>query len=169
MPALDDRERSGRPPTFTAPQIAEVKALACRLPTESEAPFSRWSCPELAREAVFRAIIDTISAPTVRRWLKADALKPWQHQSWIFIRDPNFRATANESWTCTPASSTAPRSAKTSTSSLRTRKPPSKPAVAAIPPWPPAAAEPWPTWPPRTSTGPKSSAAVNRPQASCRS
>ncbi|MGW5481534.1 IS630 family transposase [Streptomyces sp. NPDC004008] len=32
--------------------------------------------------------------PTVRRWLKGDALKPWQHRSWIFIRDPNFRATA---------------------------------------------------------------------------
>ncbi|MFI6701709.1 helix-turn-helix domain-containing protein [Streptomyces sp. NPDC050509] len=31
---------------------------------------------------------------TVRRWLKDDAPKPWQHRSWIFIRDPNFRATA---------------------------------------------------------------------------
>ncbi|MFF8193377.1 hypothetical protein ACF05L_21535 [Streptomyces bobili] len=50
--------------------------------------------PELAREAVTRAITDTISASTVRRWLKDDALKPWQHRSWIFIRVPNFRATA---------------------------------------------------------------------------
>ncbi|WP_229895043.1 IS630 family transposase [Streptomyces galilaeus] len=94
MPALDDRKRSGRPPTFTALQTAEVKALACQLPTESGAPLSRWSCPELAREAVTQAITDTISASTVRRWLKDDALKPWQHRSWIFIRDPNFRATA---------------------------------------------------------------------------
>jgi hypothetical protein len=30
----------------------------------------------------------------VRRWLHQDALKPWQYRSWIFIRDPNFRATA---------------------------------------------------------------------------
>ncbi|WP_246114001.1 hypothetical protein [Streptomyces montanus] len=51
-------------------------------------------CPELAREAVTRAITDTVSASTVRRWLRDDALKPWQHRSWIFIRDPNFRATA---------------------------------------------------------------------------
>jgi len=94
VPALADRRRSGRPPTFTALQIAEVKALACQLPTESGAPLSRWSCPELAREAVIRAITDTISASTVRRWLRDDALKPWQHRSWIFIRDPNFRATA---------------------------------------------------------------------------
>ncbi|WEO93013.1 IS630 family transposase [Streptomyces sp. FXJ1.172] len=41
-----------------------------------------------------RAITDTISASTVRRWLRDDALKPWQHRSRIFIRDPNFRATA---------------------------------------------------------------------------
>ncbi|MFJ8871676.1 hypothetical protein ACIRD6_38840 [Streptomyces sp. NPDC102473] len=24
--------------------------------------------------------------------MREDALKPWQHRSWIFIRDPNFRA-----------------------------------------------------------------------------
>ncbi|WP_411128013.1 helix-turn-helix domain-containing protein [Streptomyces sp. x-19] len=56
-----------RPPTFTALQIAEVKALACQLPTESGAPLSRWSCPELAREAVTRAVTDSNSASTVRR------------------------------------------------------------------------------------------------------
>ncbi|MGW0820577.1 IS630 family transposase [Streptomyces sp. NPDC002845] len=94
MPALADRKQSGRPSTFTPLQIAEVKALACELPTESGTPLSHWSCPELAREAVTRAITETISASTVRRWLKDDALKPWQHRSWIFIRDPNFRTTA---------------------------------------------------------------------------
>ncbi|MFD4876868.1 helix-turn-helix domain-containing protein [Streptomyces sp. NPDC058420] len=89
-----DRKRSGRPPTSTALQITEVKALACQLPTESGAPLSRCSYPQLAREAVTRAITDTISASTVRRWLKADALKPWRHRSWTFLRDPDFRATA---------------------------------------------------------------------------
>ncbi|WP_405811343.1 IS630 family transposase [Streptomyces sp. NBC_01520] len=93
-PALADRKRSGRPPTSTVLQIAEVKALACQLPTESGTPLSRWSCPELAREAVTRAITETISASTVRRWLRDDALKPWQYRSWIFIRDPDFRVTA---------------------------------------------------------------------------
>ncbi|MGY0071104.1 IS630 family transposase [Streptomyces sp. QTS137] len=94
MLALADRKRPGRPPTFTALQIAEVKALACQLPTQCGTPLSRRSCPELAREAVTRAITETIPASTVRRWLKDDALKPWQHRSWIFIRDPDFRATA---------------------------------------------------------------------------
>jgi hypothetical protein len=30
----------------------------------------------------------------VRRWLKADAIKPWNYRSWIFIRDPDFQAKA---------------------------------------------------------------------------
>ncbi|MGW1549095.1 transposase [Streptomyces sp. NPDC002346] len=30
----------------------------------------------------------------MRRWLRDDALKPWQHRSWIFITDPDFRAKA---------------------------------------------------------------------------
>jgi hypothetical protein len=35
-----------------------------------------------------------VSAATVGRWPAEDAIKPWQYQSWIFIRDPNFAATA---------------------------------------------------------------------------
>ncbi|MGX4695210.1 IS630 family transposase [Streptomyces sp. JNUCC 63] len=94
LPALSDRKRSGRPATFTPLQSAQVKALACQLPAESGTPLSRWSCPELACEVAARAIADTISASTVRRWLKEDAIKPWQHQSWIFITDPAFRPRA---------------------------------------------------------------------------
>ncbi|WP_445075243.1 IS630 family transposase [Streptomyces sp. SAS_267] len=94
LPALSDRKRSGRPASFTPLQTAQVKALACQLPAESGTPLSRWSAPELAREVVDRAIAGTISASTVRRWLKQDALKPWQYQSWIFTTDPAFRSRA---------------------------------------------------------------------------
>lgn len=94
LAGLSDRERSGRPPSFTALQVAQVKALACRLPAESGVPLARWSCPELAREVVARAIAGSVSASTVRRWLADDALKPWQHRSWIFITDPDFRIKA---------------------------------------------------------------------------
>jgi transposase len=95
MAGLSDRQRPGRPPRFTAVQVAEVKALACQLPAEAGAPLSVWSCPELAREAITRGITDAISAATVARWLAEDALKPWQHRSWIFIRDPDFRTKAS--------------------------------------------------------------------------
>ncbi|MEU5735150.1 MULTISPECIES: helix-turn-helix domain-containing protein [Streptomyces] len=94
LPALSDRKRSGRPPRFTPLQTAQVKALACQLPPESGTPPARWSAPELAREVVARHIAPTISASTVRRWLKQEAVKPWQQQSWIFITDPAFRPKA---------------------------------------------------------------------------
>lgn len=94
LPALADHKRSGRPARFNPVQIAEAKALACQLPAETGVPLSRWSCPELAAELTARGITDSVSASTVRRWLREDALKPWQYRSWIFIRDPNFRAKA---------------------------------------------------------------------------
>jgi hypothetical protein len=94
MTGLADRRRSGRPPRFTPVQVAEVKALACQLPAETGLPLSRWSCPDLAGEVIDRGIAPAISAATIRRILAADALKPWQYQSWIFIRDPNFAAKA---------------------------------------------------------------------------
>ena len=56
LDALVDRPRTGRPARFTPVQVAEVKALACQLPAEAGAALSRWSCPELAREAVAQGI-----------------------------------------------------------------------------------------------------------------
>ena len=91
---LVDLSRSGRPQLFTGVQAAEVKAMACELPAESDLPLSRWSRADLAAEAVTREIVDSISASTVRRWLHADAIKPWQHRSWIFPRDPDFATKA---------------------------------------------------------------------------
>lgn len=90
---LKDAPRSGRPPVFTAADRAEAVALACALPAESGVPLSRWSRPELARELAARCQI-AASAATIGRWLAADALKPWQHRSWISVRDPEFAAKA---------------------------------------------------------------------------
>ncbi|MFE4923189.1 helix-turn-helix domain-containing protein [Streptomyces sp. NPDC056661] len=56
LPGLKDRQRCGRSASFIPPQAAEVKALTCRLPAESEVALSPWSCPELAREAARRGI-----------------------------------------------------------------------------------------------------------------
>ncbi|MDG4762511.1 IS630 family transposase [Solwaraspora sp. WMMD406] len=94
MAGLTDRPRSGRPPRLTPVQIAEVKALACQLPAETGTPLSKWNCPDLAREVAARGIAETISPATIRRILAADTIKPWRHQSWIFIRDPDFATRA---------------------------------------------------------------------------
>jgi transposase len=91
---LRDRKRCGRPPRFTPVQQAQVKALACELPAASGVPLSRWSAAEVAHEAVTAGLVDAISGATVRRWLRTDALKPWQYRSWIAPRAPDFAARA---------------------------------------------------------------------------
>jgi hypothetical protein len=45
-------------------------ALACEPPEQSNLPLSQWSQSELAREAVRRGIVDTISHGSVGRFLK---------------------------------------------------------------------------------------------------
>jgi hypothetical protein len=39
---------------------------------------------------VAQGVVAQISRTTVWRWLDSDALRPWQHRSWIFPRDPDF-------------------------------------------------------------------------------
>jgi transposase len=94
LAGLKDRPRPGRQRTFAKTAEAEVKALACALPAETGVPLARWSAAELAAEAVTRGLVEAISPSTVGRWLRDDAIKPWQHRSWIFPRDPNFREKA---------------------------------------------------------------------------
>ena len=94
LDGMADAPRPGRPRKFAAHVAVEVKALACELPITTGTPLARWSCPELAREAAARGITPAISASTIRRWLADDALKPWQHRSWIFPRDPYFALKA---------------------------------------------------------------------------
>jgi transposase len=94
LDGLKDRKRSGRPRRFSPLVVAEVKALACELPATTGVPLSKWSCAELAREAIERQIVEIISADTVWRILTHDAIKRWLHRSWIFPRDPDFVAKA---------------------------------------------------------------------------
>lgn len=70
-----------------------MKAIACELPREHGLPLSRFSRAELHRLVVERGISDA-SAATIARWLSEDALRPWQHRSWIFPTDPDFLAKA---------------------------------------------------------------------------
>jgi transposase len=91
---LDDRPRSGRPRSFGPEVVAGVKAMACEPPAARDVPLSRWSSSELAAQAVVEGLVASVSASTVRRWLAGDAIKPWQYQSWIFPRDPDFAVKA---------------------------------------------------------------------------
>ena len=66
-----------------------MKAIACALPKEHGLPLSRFSRAELHRLVIERGVCEA-SASTIARWLSEDALKPWQHRSWIFPTDPAF-------------------------------------------------------------------------------
>lgn len=81
-------------PVFPPDIVIQIKALTCELPAESGLPLSRYTCHEIAAEAVNRGIIAQISGTTVWRWLNEDAIKPWQYRSWIFPRDPAFEQKA---------------------------------------------------------------------------
>jgi transposase len=163
LTGLKDAPRSGRPPVFTAADRAEAIALACALPAESSVPLSRWSCPELAHELAARCQI-AASASTIGRWLASDALKPWQHRSWISVRDPQFAAKAARVLDLYAGLWDGEPLGRSPDPICADEKPPSRPAAAATPPCPRAkpapcapgtttgAAAPWPTWPPGTST-----------------
>ena len=82
-------------PGFFPPEVVvEVKALACELPVVTGVPLSRWSTAEIARHVRAAGIVATISDKTVWRWLNEDAIRPWQHRTWIFPRDPLFSTKA---------------------------------------------------------------------------
>jgi len=74
--------------------VATVKALACELPTQREQPLSRYSTADLTRLIAAHPACPPMSASTIWRILATDALKPWQHQSWLYPRDPQFAAKA---------------------------------------------------------------------------
>lgn len=72
----------------------QIKAMACELPSATGMPLPRFSRRDLVREAARRGIAAQISGTTIWRWLDADAIRPWQHRSWIFPRDPQFAQKA---------------------------------------------------------------------------
>ena len=69
LAVLADDQRSGAPPTFTPEQVAGIIALACEPPADSGLPVSHWTPPELAREAIKRCIVESISPRQVDRFL----------------------------------------------------------------------------------------------------
>ena len=74
---------------FPPEEVAQVKAVACELPKTYGLALSRFSRSEIHRFVVEQAISEA-SASTIGRWLAEDAIRPWQHRSWIFPRDPDF-------------------------------------------------------------------------------
>jgi transposase len=68
---LTDAPRSGAPATFTPEVICKIVALSCEDPEALDVPISHWSQSELARQAVQRGIVESISHGSVGRFLKS--------------------------------------------------------------------------------------------------
>jgi len=81
---------------FPPDLVVQVKAIACEFPAVHQLPLSRWSAADIARFACQSGLVATISGSTVWRWLNEDAIRPWQHRSWIFPRDPQFALKAGQ-------------------------------------------------------------------------
>src|SRR5258708_13484179 len=79
---------------FPQDLAVKIKALACELPATRGLPLSRLSTADIVREAQRSGIVARISDKTVWRWLHEDAIRPWQHRTWIFPRDPEFAVKA---------------------------------------------------------------------------
>lgn len=71
---LADRPRPGTPPTFTAEQVCQLIALACKKPADLGLPFTTWTPSELARTAMKQGIVASISPASVGRFLKSGGL-----------------------------------------------------------------------------------------------
>jgi transposase len=94
LEGLSDLPRPGRPRQISAEVRAAVVALACQLPAVTGVPLAHWTGPELAAELAARGLASPMSASSVLRILAEHPVKPWQYQSWIYPRDPDFEARA---------------------------------------------------------------------------
>ena len=148
------------------------------MPATRGLPLSRLSSSDIVREAQRCGIVATISHTTVWRWLHEDAIRPWQHRTWIFPRDPQFGAKAGRILDLYARHWQGRRlrsdefvlSADEKTSiQARLRKHPSLPPRPGVPRGSntnTAAPERGPIWPPWMCIEPSSSVAVNTPPAS---
>jgi transposase len=69
---LSDKKRLGSPCKFSSEEICQLIALACETPPEH---LSHWTRKELARNAIERGIVESISASTMGRFLKSGGFK----------------------------------------------------------------------------------------------
>ena len=72
LDVIADEERSGVPPTFTAEQLTQIIALACKAPKDLGIPVTHWTPKELAIEAIRQGIVASISTRHIARFFRGD-------------------------------------------------------------------------------------------------
>ena len=80
--ALADEPRSGRPPTLSPLQRAQIVRLACLEPVAEGLHITHWSTADLARQAVADGIVTSVSPRTVWQILHDVDLQPHRTRYW---------------------------------------------------------------------------------------
>ena len=88
---LDDRPRSGRPPSVPLVVRCELLKLACSRPTQSTAPFRDVWTHAALQAALRRATGLTVSVSEIGRILRDEELRPHRVRYWLHSPDPKFR------------------------------------------------------------------------------
>jgi transposase len=87
LAGLEDRPRSGRPPTITGRTTARIVALTLKPPP---AGVTHWSTRDLAEQ------VGDVSHMTVHRVWRAHALQPHRVETFTFSTDPNAEANIHD-------------------------------------------------------------------------
>jgi transposase len=73
---LDDEKGRGRKPDITLEQRSKIAGLCQETPEQNNIPVTHWTLKDLAKVAVQRSIVDTISRTSVHRILKKTTCRP---------------------------------------------------------------------------------------------
>ena len=182
LAGLEERPRQGRPAGFPPRGGRRGQGPRLRASRRARRPPVPPARPDIRQEVLRRGMVAKISGTTIWRWLSKTPSGPGPHRSWIFPRDPDFEAKAAQVLDLYAGTWRASGCARDEYVVSRRREDrPSRPAPAAIRPsrrdqagqcassTSTSAGERSPTWPPGTSTGPRSSAAASPRPASSRS
>ncbi|MDM8548563.1 transposase [Desulfobacterales bacterium HSG2] len=80
---LGDAPRPGSPPEFSPEQVVHIVAISCEVLDDSDEPVSSRNYGDIAREAVDREIVETISRDSVGRFLREARVKPHKTRYWL--------------------------------------------------------------------------------------
>ena len=135
LAGLEDRPRTGRPPTYPPAQVAEIIAAALTKPQALGLAFASWT---LDRLVAYLAEQKGIAMKRTRldEVLRAEGLRWRKHETWFGERvDPAFAEKRGSSRTSTPRRLRAvPSSASTRWGPSRRRASPDAARTSSVPP-----------------------------------
>jgi len=79
--ALSEKQRPGRPQTFTVEDRTRIVAIACTDPPEEA---DHWTAELLAEKAVKTGVVPKVSKQTIWLIMKQHDLKPWREKNVVY-------------------------------------------------------------------------------------